>query len=404
MLVGVEPGCYHSRVAMNAPTHPALILLRGGALVALAASVALGIEYYGPGDTFCQPGGGCAAVHASSVGQLIGDYLPLVGLFGFTTLFVLTLPRSTWTRRLMIYGSIVAGVGGLAFLVMQALLIGQFCYLCVIADTSAILCASAAIWILRTKVPEDRLGHGFLSPSWALFWPAVFGPVAWFFMAPPPEVPDAIRELYSPSAEVNVVEMADFECPYCRAMHPVLREAIERSGHDVHFARIVYPLAFHPFARNSARAYFCAVEQERGERMADALFTAADLSPPGNRASAEEVGLDMAAYDACIGAESTEARVVEDLARGDRAGMQGLPSVYIGEQTIVGFLPGSPPDEFVLAMDMEASGEGESIPWWPLAFIVILSTISLALSMFVRGLMARSRGRTKPATKETQAG
>lgn len=379
-------------------THPGLMLLRAGALVALGFSAALAIEYYGPGATFCDLEGGCAQVHGSVIGRAIGDYLPVLGLFAYTVIFVASMLRSAIGHRIAIYGAILGGLGGAAFLTIQGAVIGAWCELCVGVDTSAIVAAAGGGWLLGAKPAEERLGHGLASPWWALYWPIVFGPAVWVLSFPDPDVPPAIRELWDRGADVNIVEMADFECPYCRAMHPVLKEAIERSDADVHLARIVYPLSFHPHARNSARAYFCAVEQERGDAMADALFTAEDISEEGNRASAEQIGLDLEAFDACVDAERTEERVEEDLARGDRAGMEGLPSVYVGEQTFRGFAPGTPPDPYVEAIEATAAGAGKRTRLWPSVVIGLLSLGSLVMA--IRARRPRPRPDREPPAAE----
>lgn len=383
-------------------THPGLILLRAGALVAIGFSMALAIEYYGPGATFCAAGGGCAQVHGSSIGQLIGDYLPALGLFAYTAVFVASLFANARAHLFAVYASIVGAIGAIAFLVIQGMVVGAWCKLCVGVDSAAIAAAAGAGWLLQAKPPAEQLGQGLRSPAWFFYWPIAFAPVVWIATFPDAGVPDAVRELWDDDAEVNIVEMADFECPYCRAMHPVLEDAIEPSGANVHLARIVYPLSFHPHARNSSRAYFCAVEQERGDDMADALFTAEDISVEGNRVSAEEIGLDLDAYDECIDAERTEERVSEDLARGDRAVMEGLPTVYIGEQTFRGFLPNSPPDRFIAAIQSAASGEGRRIRWWPITLVLILAFGSLYIARQAQRPMPPEPNPESDATPEPE--
>ncbi len=379
--------------------HPALLLVRAGALVALAFSAALAIEYYGPGATFCASDGGCADVRAWAMSGPLGTLLPAVGLLAYTIVFAASLVRAPVVNRLAAGLAIVGGLGALAFLGLQGAVIGHWCKLCVGVDTSALLAAAGGGWLLAARPADERLGRGIVSPAWFFFWPLALGPFAWVISSPDPDVPAAIRELWDPAADVNVVEMADFECPYCRAMNPVLEEAIDRADADVHLARIIYPLSFHPHARNSARAYFCAIEQGQGEAMASALFEAEDISEAGNRASAEALGLDLEAYDTCVEAESTEARVEEDIARGDRAGMEGLPSVYIGEQTFRGFLPGSPPDEFVAAIEASAAGAGRRFRWWPGALIAALAFGSLALGLRRRRAQAQAPASGGPSDK-----
>src|SRR6185503_6117111 len=96
-----------------------------------------------------------------------------------------------------------------------------------------------------------------------------------------------VRAVYEPG-KINVVEFADFECPYCRALHPVLKRVIQDYPADrVHFVRKHVPLEMHELARPAARAAVCTEEQGKGEAMADALVQA-ELSEAAIRRAAQQ--------------------------------------------------------------------------------------------------------------------
>ncbi|MCA9609379.1 MAG: thioredoxin domain-containing protein [Myxococcales bacterium] len=363
---------YHSAVAGARP-HPALVAIRACALVSLAFSVMAAVEYYGGGGTFCSEAGDCARVRfmAGDLGML----LPAFGALAFTTLFALTLPKGRGFARI---AAVAAVCGGLvaAYLIQMQSSLGAWCWLCLVTDSSAVLAAVAGAWLLaRTPSDVAQLGPGFVTFWWAPFWIAVFGPVIYGTTIQDPPIPSQITELYE-DGKVNVVELADFECPYCRAMHPVLRQAIEESGADVHLVRITYPLSFHERARPASAAYYCAVAEGQGEAMADRLF-GGDLDRPSYLTYARDLGLDVDAFETCLDADSTEARIQEDLDLVDEFGMQGLPMVYIGGRTQRGFAPTWGPEVFAEPLEAAAHGEGRRIRWWPSVALLVLLGVSL---------------------------
>lgn len=75
-----------------------------------------------------------------------------------------------------------------------------------------------------------------------------------------------------PGAKVEIVEFADFECPFCEKMHLTLSRLRDKFGNDVAVTFVHYPLEQHRFAELAARAAECADQQGRFEAMHDVLF------------------------------------------------------------------------------------------------------------------------------------
>ncbi len=62
-----------------------------------------------------------------------------------------------------------------------------------------------------------------------------------------------------PTAAASIIEFSDFECPYCRKIHPVLKRLVNDSGGQVNWVFRHYPLSFHkPNAQREAEASECA--------------------------------------------------------------------------------------------------------------------------------------------------
>lgn len=360
--------------------HPSVLLLRLAALGALTFSVATLVGYFlsflGAVD-FCGPGGGCETVRNSEVGQQIADYLPILGVLGYSAVFAGALVEQRGTLRFVAGAAILGGLAALAFLGLQAFVIGEWCSLCIGADVSGLVAAAAGVWVITSKAGTPGGSASFMSPWWGLWWLAWI-PLAWTLTFPEPPVPPEIRALYDDSADVNVVEMADFECPYCRAMNPALEGVIEETEADVHLVRLMVPLPFHEHARGAAAAYFCAQRQERGEPMASALFETEDLTREGLVAVAERLELDVGAFRACLDEDAIDQRIEEDRALADRAGMRGLPTVYIGDRVIRGFAPGFE-SEYRAAIDETLTDGGRRVRTWPLAGLGLIALIAAAI-------------------------
>ena len=124
--------------------------------------------------------------------------------------------------------------------------------------------------------------------------------------------------------KINVVEFADYECPFCRLLHDRLKAIIKDYPGKVNFVRLNMPLQSHPSARHAARAGLCAEAQGKGDAMADRLFSAEDLSPAANRRAAAELGLDVAEFERCVASPDTDKKI--DAAGQDpaRRGISGV--------------------------------------------------------------------------------
>jgi protein-disulfide isomerase len=163
-------------------------------------------------------------------------------------------------------------------------------------------------------------------------------PGGWALVQPSPPVPREIASLWEPG-KINVVEFADFQCPFCRQLHPRMTEVLSEYEGRVHFVRLNMPLPSHSQAWTAARAYCCADDQAKGPAMADALFQSPSLTPEACEKLAASLGLSMSDYRACVTSASTDARIDDQIKRVKSAGLAGLPTVWIGDQVLVGLQP-----------------------------------------------------------------
>ena len=135
----------------------------------------------------------------------------------------------------------------------------------------------------------------------------------------------------SPTASVTLLEYGDYQCPYCGAAHPNVKEVQRLMGDDLLFAFRNFPLTqVHRYAGIAAEAAEAAAAQGRFWEMHDELFEHQDhLSPPDLLGHAEALGLDVDRFAAELESHVHEPRVREDFMSGIRSGVNGTPTFFI---------------------------------------------------------------------------
>jgi protein-disulfide isomerase len=382
-----------------------LFLTRLSICCALAASAVLYVHYLSPLDSgFCGPSSGCEAARRSGIGYFFGSRyvsLPLFAVLAFGGLLGLSLRRaspetapasglaSLW-REPSVTLFAASGVGALVavgLIAYQAFALGEYCWLCLIVDGSAIAAALFAFLAASAARRGIPAGPGVLH-AWA--WPAVAAllvaaPLLWDAVKPVPPIPAAVAAVYEPG-KINVVEFADFECPYCRRLHALIKPLLAEYGDAVHLVRAHRPLMQHANAAHAARAAICAEAQGKGEEMANALFEVT-LSPEAIPRVAEGLRLDPVTFDRCLQSDETTAALDHDVAMLPDSELRGLPTTYVGNKQFVGV-----PSEAALRDALERARRP---PPPTLSAPVFLGVLALALIAVV--LTGRRRGQRAEA-------
>lgn len=143
-------------------------------------------------------------------------------------------------------------------------------------------------------------------------------------------------------APVTIIEFSDFQCPYCRVMADRLRALRREHPGRVALVYRHFPLSYHPYARNAARASICADRQGRFEPFHDALFARQDsLNDALWARLAEVAGVpDRKRFGECLRSDSSLAQVERDVAAGMRLGISGTPAVMVNDALITDGAPG----------------------------------------------------------------
>jgi protein-disulfide isomerase len=169
--------------------------------------------------------------------------------------------------------------------------------------------------------------------------------------------PVPIPTLGSPSmgpanARITLVEFSDFQCPYCSKAVAQINATLKAYPNDVRLIFKQYPLEdAHPAAAISAAAALAAHQQGKFWPMHDVMFAnRPKLSRPSILAWAKEIGLDMTRFTADLDSEAIRKAVQRDKADGDKAGVEGTPTVFLNGQRYNGDLA---PEKFKPVIDGE---------------------------------------------------
>jgi len=161
-----------------------------------------------------------------------------------------------------------------------------------------------------------------------------------------------LRAKGNPDAPVTIVEFADFQCPYCGAVQPTLKQVMEKYQGKVQLGYRDFPLRqVHAQAQQAAEAAGCAADQGKFWEYHDLLFANQDrLDPSGLRDQARKVGLNMGQFAACVDSAKFRGQIENDLQAGLISGAGGSPAFYINGKILLGAQPVS---EFEKIIDSE---------------------------------------------------
>jgi protein-disulfide isomerase len=139
-------------------------------------------------------------------------------------------------------------------------------------------------------------------------------------------------------AQVLIVEYADYVCPYCRQLQPVLDRVLSEFKDDIRFAYKDAPLSMHASAQKAAEASHCAGAQGKYWDYHDQLVSAKQLDIASLKKRARDLGLDGASFDACLDSGAQAGRVQSSLAEANSLGLQGTPSLFVNGRLFSGLI------------------------------------------------------------------
>jgi len=138
-------------------------------------------------------------------------------------------------------------------------------------------------------------------------------------------------------AKVTIVMFIDFECPYCQASFPVMKELSDTFGDAVRIVFKNYPIqSIHPNARAAAHAGMCAHAQGKFWNFYDRAFIYKNLDESKLYEYAVESGVNAALFDQCYRAQTYTKVIDQDLEDGLILGVRGTPTYMVNGKFIEG--------------------------------------------------------------------
>jgi protein-disulfide isomerase len=135
-----------------------------------------------------------------------------------------------------------------------------------------------------------------------------------------------------PKAPVIIVEFADFQCPHCRALQPVLDRLLEEYKGQVRVYFKNFPLRA-PGHENAEQAAFAAAAAQRQGKfwaLTAKFWKNQDaLAPADIEKYAQESGLDVKKWKDDMNGTAVHERVNKDRTEGDKLNINGTPAVFI---------------------------------------------------------------------------
>jgi protein-disulfide isomerase len=168
-----------------------------------------------------------------------------------------------------------------------------------------------------------------------------------------PNLPPMKAEGYllgSPTAPLEVIEFADFECPGCGQFstltEPDVRAKLVNTG-KIRIRYIDFPLSIHRNTWDASLAAACANDQGKFWELHDLIFQNQDRwngeatrRPRSVLADmAKSLGLDMSKYDDCMKTDKYRAKVQSHLMEAERRGVSQTPTFVIGDKMVPGAIP-----------------------------------------------------------------
>ena len=350
----------------------------------------------------------CHAVTAGSWGQFLGMPLSLWGILGYMTVFGVSL----WGRSsqdtaapaaaLLFALSLVFVTVDLFLLGVMVFVIRFYCLFCMMTyavNLSLLVVSARSAGVpIPQAIGRARSAAAMLLPDpqrpatdlfWGLMFIGVLGiagvhvstvfvsrgtlanarqQIKGFLIRQPRVTVEASGDptIGPADAPVKLVEFSDFMCPSCQRASKINTIILANHRKDVIFAFKHYPLdtacnenvtrMVHPGACQVAAASECAHLQGKFWPFHDIVFEKGHDYKVGDIGSdMARIGVDMAAFDACMNAGTGIEAVKRDIAEGKKVNVQSTPTYVINGVPMAGGLNPALFDD--LAASLKGTGQ-----------------------------------------------
>ncbi|MBL8632816.1 MAG: thioredoxin domain-containing protein [Myxococcales bacterium] len=149
-------------------------------------------------------------------------------------------------------------------------------------------------------------------------------------------------------APITLVEVSDFECPFCQKVSGVVEELLVQYPGKIRVVFRHFPLdeecnplvkrKIHEHACAAARSAYCAGRQGKFFPMAKKLFGGA-VDDPDPKPLAQELGLDVETFARCLLSPEARSTILDDIQAASQHGVRGVPVIFLNGRPVKGAQP-----------------------------------------------------------------
>jgi len=141
----------------------------------------------------------------------------------------------------------------------------------------------------------------------------------------------------NPAAKIKLIEFGDFQCPACKASHPIINRILQDYQKEVVLYYRNFPLSMHENSFIAAEAAECANEQGKFWEYHDILFENQNKLDKDNlKKHAVVIGLDESKFNECLDLERYKIDILNDISDAKKLNLKGTPTFFINGKEVFG--------------------------------------------------------------------
>jgi protein-disulfide isomerase len=136
-------------------------------------------------------------------------------------------------------------------------------------------------------------------------------------------------------APVTITVFADYQCPYCASLEPLIEQVLKKHPKDVKLVYKHFPISSHKFAKNAAEAALAAGIQGKFWEFHKRLFKDyKNLDDTKIQEIAKELKLDMEKLNQDINNSDIQRLILRDINDAQKADVAGIPTIFINGRRV----------------------------------------------------------------------
>lgn len=143
------------------------------------------------------------------------------------------------------------------------------------------------------------------------------------------------------NAKVTLIEVSDFQCPYCQRHVATMEQIMKDYAGKVRRVWINFPLtSIHTYAEKAAEAAECAGDQGKFWEMHDKIFTnQSAITVDDLKGYAKDLGLNTVKFNSCLDDSKFASKIQQQTTAAQAAGVTGTPGTFVNGELVKGAYP-----------------------------------------------------------------